>query len=266
MNKPPMQMELRAKTAASLQRVGFTLIELLVVVAIIALLVSILLPSLSQARELARRSLCMSNLHHIGMGIHMYANDNKGWSPRTVYDGEDSRCGTYVWFPDPEYNGLPGPVALGLLIRDGYLSEDGHIVFCPSQRHSSHIYDGVVGWKEWGNTGYRTSPGQTQFLAAVISGYFTRYAQKMDGNIKAITGDIWHAGHHWQCHDYGGTADWSLYEGPAQHSGDDNGLNIWYSDGSVRWFNASEVWWWDQWLVSIPQVDLFWEEQLDQAY
>jgi prepilin-type N-terminal cleavage/methylation domain-containing protein len=61
---------------------GFTLIELLVVVSIIALLVSILLPALGKARAQAKRSVCASNLHQIGVATVAYATNNGGWLPR----------------------------------------------------------------------------------------------------------------------------------------------------------------------------------------
>jgi len=54
---------------------AFTLIELLVVIAIISLLVSILLPSLNRAKELANRAVCASHLRSIGLGINVYVDD-----------------------------------------------------------------------------------------------------------------------------------------------------------------------------------------------
>ena len=57
---------------------GFTLIELLVVIAIISLLVSVLLPSLNKAKELAKRAVCSVNLKNIGMGMYLYAEDENG--------------------------------------------------------------------------------------------------------------------------------------------------------------------------------------------
>ncbi len=60
---------------------GFTLIELLVVVAIISLLVSILLPSLTRAKELAMATECMSKMRSIGIASHVIANDMDDYMP-----------------------------------------------------------------------------------------------------------------------------------------------------------------------------------------
>ncbi|MFA5863197.1 MAG: type II secretion system protein [Phycisphaerae bacterium] len=65
----------------TIMRKGFTLIELLVVVAIIAVLISILLPALAQARERAKMVVCESNLRQIGLGFTFYADANNDWVP-----------------------------------------------------------------------------------------------------------------------------------------------------------------------------------------
>lgn len=58
-----------------MKKTGFTLIELLVVVAIIALLMSILLPTLNQAREQGKQTVCLANQRTLAQGFALYAND-----------------------------------------------------------------------------------------------------------------------------------------------------------------------------------------------
>lgn len=76
---------------------GFTLIELLVVVAIIALLISILLPSLQGAREQAKRSYCLSSLRAIAQGSNAYASEDKREQIIPIHISHVSSAGATGW-------------------------------------------------------------------------------------------------------------------------------------------------------------------------
>src|ERR1700748_2499684 len=73
------------KIAANMS--AFTLVELLVVIGIIALLISILLPSLNRARESAQRVACESQLRQIGLAARTYASENRDALPPMNLDG-----------------------------------------------------------------------------------------------------------------------------------------------------------------------------------
>lgn len=65
---------------------AFTLVELLVVISIIALLLSILMPTLSKVRGQAQSVICSANLRQWGLGFSMYEQEYKGWLPKPTMD------------------------------------------------------------------------------------------------------------------------------------------------------------------------------------
>lgn len=88
------------------QKRAFTLVELLVVIGIIALLISILLPSLNKARAAAKEVMCQSNLRQIGIGLMLYADQNKGVfpadsDPRYGNTDGDRPARSLGWWDDP---------------------------------------------------------------------------------------------------------------------------------------------------------------------
>jgi prepilin-type N-terminal cleavage/methylation domain-containing protein len=116
---------------------AFTLIELLVVISIIALLVSILLPALQEARATAKRLLCLSNLHNLGIAFAQYAGDSNNRIPPQAGD----HCWrTYIaWYDDLfNWNAATnrGKITLlkgfgsGALVNAG-LTPDKKMCYCP---------------------------------------------------------------------------------------------------------------------------------------
>ncbi len=111
-------LRVRSRTA------GFTLIELLVVMAIIAVLIALLLPAVQQARESARRTQCLNNLHNLVLAMHSYESAMHVFPPGLISPGPP--CESDIYFsalPEPVYLPIQDPNGTGAaILRDWVMS------------------------------------------------------------------------------------------------------------------------------------------------
>jgi prepilin-type N-terminal cleavage/methylation domain-containing protein len=116
------------------RRRGFTLIELLVVVAIIAVLIAILLPSLGRARDQSKTVRCASNMRNVYQASTIYATENSGWFlPAYFASGSTTNniwSGDNTMGPIFGYRYNPGSSQTGIRLQIGKMLD------CPSVDHT----------------------------------------------------------------------------------------------------------------------------------
>ena len=229
-------------------RQAFTLIELLVVVAIIALLISILLPSLARAREAARQVKCASNMKQLGMGNHMYANSNDQWYVLINDAEQGAEIGWSIWNANNAYRSImgqepvPDPVPSGYDFTENHWDKD---MFCPSradQKESNNYFGktitGDYGFNTitinfYGSEGYKgtrvaavVSPASKVQMTEAIA-YSTDEGSAQPANWNAF-GDI-----------YGG-GDWNYVTYRHGGQGGDT-ANVLHFDGHVAGYHHTEL-------------------------
>lgn len=155
---------------------AFTLIELLVVVAIIAVLIAILLPSLGKARERAKIVTCQNNLHQLYALENIYAGMFDGYA-LPAEAGTGSAQSNWWWGYD----------TLGSLINANYYNHSGAsqkasvekiqaMLTCPDVHHANVDYNKMA---YWGSYTYNNRVGDYRYYQKK-SGYETFYFRKLN--------------------------------------------------------------------------------------
>lgn len=187
---------------------AFTLIELLVSISIIAVLIGILIPSLSQARESARRVRCLANLRGLGTGLNLYMDTNNRILPKVSFlqdqaegDGETDETlldvlDSYIDAPRPRRENPDDPTSL-------YISVEPYV--CPGDRKSSDAESGYEPvWRVYG-TSYSYVPGLFIYFLEGLTvprpefGVTKAYENRRDWPVLADASwdtreDAWHKG------------------------------------------------------------------------
>jgi len=205
-----------------MKKYRFTLIEFMVVLAIIAILASLLLPSLARSRYIANGTVCLSQQRQQVQVYTLYAMDNKGQLPP-----HSPQIGGNIWQgPESVYNDWGNPTGIGLCRDQGY-SIPIEFLFCPVNSDPNWGPDGPKGWdfeqnklkSQWLRTSYYYRATKNRHE----NGNNGRMLKLTDSGASSVTADHFSNNHPWTHNKY------------------NPGFNVAYLDGSASLFQTSVI-------------------------
>ena len=211
---------------------AFTLIELLVVIAIIAILAALLLPALSAAKQKAWTTSCNSNLHQIGLGMRMFADDNNELYPESgggiLWDTTDATTQKQSWMQQ----------IFQYIANTNVFNCPGNVQLSPAYQGPFNYFNGCnAAFIAAGNQFAPLDARKIRFPSAFVLSGDT--AGTVNGLIVFDPFDADKDDFTQNC--VGGAADDSLTEYWQIHG---KGQNIMFADGHSRWykgFNAADL-------------------------